>query len=101
MCALLAFLLSFGNKLLSFSNLFLPIHDNSLQKWDFIRNFVPSFALGAPAKGLSSHLKTHKSHHHNLINTHTLLDKYKRKLNGIDVVPTLDFLKNLWDGKVI
>lgn len=75
MCALLAFLLSFGNKLLSFSNLFLPIRDNSLQKWAFIRNFVPSFAHSAPAKGLSSHLKTHKSHHHNLINTHTLLDR--------------------------
>ena len=29
------------------------------------------------------------------------LDKYKRKLNGIDVVPAKEFLRDLWDGKVI
>lgn len=29
------------------------------------------------------------------------LDKYKRKLNGIDVMPALEFLKDLWDGKIV
>lgn len=29
------------------------------------------------------------------------LDKYKRKLNGVAVLPALDFLKDLWDGKII
>ncbi len=29
------------------------------------------------------------------------LDKYKRKLNGIDIIPAMDFLKDLWKGLVI
>lgn len=29
------------------------------------------------------------------------LDKYKRKLNGIDIIPVMDFLKDLWKGLVI
>lgn len=29
------------------------------------------------------------------------LDKYKRKMNGIDVFPVKDFLNDLWDGKII
>ena len=29
------------------------------------------------------------------------LDKYRRKLNGIDIIPVMDFLKDLWKGLVI
>lgn len=29
------------------------------------------------------------------------LDKYKRNLNGVAVLPALEFLKDLWEGKII
>lgn len=29
------------------------------------------------------------------------LDKYKRKVNDIEVMPVMDFLKELWDGRII
>lgn len=29
------------------------------------------------------------------------LDKYKRKMNDVEVMPALDFLKELWDGKIV
>lgn len=29
------------------------------------------------------------------------LDKYPRKLNGIDVIPATDFLNRLWSGQII
>ncbi|MBR3021645.1 MAG: ATP-binding protein [Bacteroidaceae bacterium] len=29
------------------------------------------------------------------------LDKYPRKLNGVDVIPAVDFLKDLWNGMIL
>lgn len=29
------------------------------------------------------------------------LDKYRRELNGVEIIPVLDFLKDLWAGKII
>ncbi len=29
------------------------------------------------------------------------LDKYRRKMNGVDVIPATEFLRDLWQGGII
>ena len=29
------------------------------------------------------------------------LDKYRRRLNGVEIMPALDFLHDLWEGKIV
>ena len=58
----------------------------------------------ATAEVQSRHTRGLKAFNEERPNAHLFivsLDKYPRKLNGVDVIPAKDFLNKLWSGQII